>query len=53
MVHIFESRVDSTLTPVGNSYERRKVHLNTINAIDEIFGGAYAMQKDENSGKLV
>lgn len=53
IVHIFESRVDSTLKPAGNSYERRKVHLNTINAIDEIFGGAYAMQKDEDSGKLV
>ena len=53
VVHIFETKVDSSGNPIGNSFESRSVLLNTINAIDEIFGGAYAMQKDKDSGKLV
>jgi len=52
IVHIFETKVNNFGQPIGNTFEKRRVQLNTINAIDEIFGGAYAMQKDD-SGRLV
>lgn len=51
IVHIFETKVNNFGQPIGNTFEKRRVQLNTINAIDEIFGGAYAMQKDD-SGRL-